>query len=128
MNFFDAVENDPDAPNLPNAVEAAALEASLNTRHHNALAQEEPQQVGQLPPPPAPEEIEPDNPNLNVNRHNDDGTFHRRLGNREQVTLNEAHLSVHGRQQAMARMAQLLDAPAAPPAAAPPVEEEAPPV
>ena len=42
-------------------------------------------------------------------RYDQDGTHHRRLGEGEVARLNEDHLSAHGRQAAMERIAAALD-------------------
>ena len=75
--------------------ETAELEASLRERHPEVFEGE---------PEPPVEELAPDD-----FRYDDDGTQHRRLTERERATLNEGHLSAHGREAAMARVAAELD-------------------
>ena len=73
-----------------------AAEAGVRERHPDVFAAEE-------APPPA-EELEP-----HEFRYDHDGTQHRQLGARERATLNEGHLSAHGRQAVMARLEQQLE-------------------
>ena len=75
---------------------APATEAGVRERHPDVFAAEE-------APPPA-EELEP-----HEFRYDHDGTQHRQLGARERATLNEGHLSAHGRQAVMARLEQQLE-------------------
>jgi hypothetical protein len=74
----------------------AADEARVRERHPEAFAGEH-QEV------PVPEELE-----AHDFRYND-GVQFRQLGRREQATLNEGHLSAHGRETVMARVEAELD-------------------